>query len=276
MATLANTLLGMLAAISLILLAPFARAADRVLIVSIDALHPEALTKTVAPNLYTLMQSGRYTLDGRSVDPPKTLIAHTAMFTGLTPSQSGKRDNEWLPGDSVIDETTLFDDAKKSGYRTAFFYSKPKLGFLVNSAIDAHALDPLGGIKQSAEALNSIGKTLVLLHLSGLEYAGADSGWLSPDYLTELTAIDRALVPLFEQLRSSTSFAIIVTSDHGGHEKLHGTQHADDYKLPLIMLSDTADAHSALALPTETWPITNLRKLVGKFLDKGTPPVHLR
>ncbi len=45
------------------------------------------------------MESGTYTLNGRSTDPPKTLIAHTAMFTGLSPEESGKVDNDWTPGE---------------------------------------------------------------------------------------------------------------------------------------------------------------------------------
>jgi predicted AlkP superfamily pyrophosphatase or phosphodiesterase len=73
-----------------------------VLIVSIDALHPDALSQADAPALQGLMQSGSYTLSGRSVDPPKTLIAHTAMFTGLAPEVSGKRDNDWRPGEPQV------------------------------------------------------------------------------------------------------------------------------------------------------------------------------
>ena len=56
---------------------------SNVLIISIDALHPDALHQTKIPTISKLMESGTYTLHGRSTEPPKTLIAHTAMFTGL-------------------------------------------------------------------------------------------------------------------------------------------------------------------------------------------------
>ena len=31
----------------------------------------------------------------------------------------------------------------------------------------------------------------------------------------------------------------MVTSDHAGHAKVHGTDHPEDYKLPLVLYSDT-------------------------------------
>ena len=85
--------------LSLLCAAPvWAGDAVSVLVVSIDALHPAALSEKASPALFALMQPGRYTLQGRSVDPPKTLIAHTAMLTGLSPEQNGKQDNDWQPG----------------------------------------------------------------------------------------------------------------------------------------------------------------------------------
>jgi len=72
----------------------YAQPLNHVLIISIDALHPDALQRARIPTIAKLMQTGAYTLDGRSTEPPKTLIAHTAMFTGLRPEQNGKMDND--------------------------------------------------------------------------------------------------------------------------------------------------------------------------------------
>jgi predicted AlkP superfamily pyrophosphatase or phosphodiesterase len=236
-----------------------ARAADSILVVSIDALHPVALSAKTTPTLHALMQAGRFTLNGRSVDPPKTLIAHTAMMTGLPPAQSGKRDNEWQPGEPQVAKPTLLDDAKQGGYRTAYYFSKPKLGYLVNAAVDEHGLEPDGGIEQVRAFFRGEGKRFAFLHVSGLEWAGGDSGWLSQAYLDELTDIDAALAPLFEEVSKRGSYAIVVTSDHAGHDKQHGTQHPEDYKLPLIVAGNVAHLPR---LPKGNWPVTGLRALV--------------
>ena len=66
-----------------------------VVIISIDALHPAALGAGVTPTIFKEMTAGNYTIDGHSTNPPKTLISHTAMFTGLGPDKNGKSDNQW-------------------------------------------------------------------------------------------------------------------------------------------------------------------------------------
>jgi predicted AlkP superfamily pyrophosphatase or phosphodiesterase len=235
-----------------------AQAADTILVVSIDALHPAALSAKTSPTLHALMQSGTYTLKGRSVEPPKTLIAHTAMMIGQPPERSGERSNEWRPGEPTIAKRTLFDDAQHLGYRTAFYYSKPKLGYLVSAAIDQHGLEPAGGVAPLRTFFRGEGKRFAFLHFSGLEWAGTDAGWLSQTYLDELSDIDAALAPLFEEVRQRGRYAIIVTSDHAGHDKLHGTNHPDDYKLPLIVAGNL----TLPRLPQGTWPVTELRALV--------------
>lgn len=240
------------------LLATLAQAADTVLVVSIDALHPAALSAKTSPTLNALMRSGTYTLKGRSVEPPKTLIAHTAMMIGQPPERSGEHSNDWRPGEATIAKPTLFDDAKRAGYRTAFYYSKPKLGYLVSAAVDAHGLEPNGGVAPVRSFFQGEGKRFAFLHYSGLEWAGTDSGWLSQAYLDELSDIDAALAPLFEQVRQRGRYAIVVTSDHAGHDKLHGTNHPEDYKLPLIVAGNV----TLPRLPQGTWPVTELRALV--------------
>jgi predicted AlkP superfamily pyrophosphatase or phosphodiesterase len=238
-----------------------------VLVVSVDALHPDGLDEKTTPVIFDLMQTGNYTLKGQSTDPPKTLIAHTAMFTGLHPSKSGKTDNFWAPGELKVQKATIFDVAKRFGYGTAFFYAKTKLGYLLNGAVDEHALAPDEGIDRARLFFRNKGRRFVFLHVSGLEYEGSEYGWLSPDYLEELTAIDRDLAPLFEDVRKRGRYVIIVTSDHAGHAKLHGTDHPDDYRLPLIVLSDVAACSNIQDMP---YRITELKSLIEKAIVSGS------
>ncbi len=252
------------ACLCLLLAAPgFASDSESVLVVSIDALHPAALSAKTTPTLSALMQQGQYTLNGRSVDPPKTLIAHTAMLTGLAPQQNGKVDNDWKPGDPRVTHSTLFDTAKQRGFRTAFYYAKPKLGYLVGPAVDEHAWEADDGVARASAFFRGKGRRFVFLHISGLEYAGAESGWLSPDYLAELSDIDTTLAALFEQVRQRGTYAVVVTSDHAGHERQHGTSDPEDFKLPLILISN---ADRVPRLSPEPWPVTNLRGLVQTLL----------
>lgn len=238
---------------------------ESVLVVSIDALHPMALDAQTTPTLHALMQPGRFTLAGRSVDPPKTLVAHTAMLSGLPPVANGKRDNDWQPGAPRFAKSTLFNDAKKFGYHTAYYYSKAKLGYLVSPAVDEHGLAPDAGIDKVRAFFREGGRRLAFLHVSGLEYAGIESGWLSSEYREELNYIDSTLAPLLAEVAKRGRHAIIITSDHAGHERQHGTRDPEDYRLPLIVASNLDPLPR---IPSGTWQVTGLRNLVRTFVAR--------
>jgi predicted AlkP superfamily pyrophosphatase or phosphodiesterase len=245
----------------------FASQLETVLLVSIDALHPAALSQTVSPMLDHLMRSGRYTLEGQSVTPPQTLIAHTAMMTGLTPAQSGKQDNDWKPGMPGVTRETLFDLAKRRGFQTAYFYGKTKLGYLINASVDEHALARDDGVDKAQAFFRGNGARFVFLHISGLEDAGTESGWLSPDYLDELTYIDTALTSLLDAVTRRGRYLVLVTSDHAGHGHEHGTSHPEDFKLPVIMAADQV----LPPLSPGKFDITELKALIEKALARDAP-----
>ena len=209
-----------------------------VIIISIDALHPSALNAATTPVIYREMREGTYTLDGYSTNPPKTLIAHTAMFTGLLPDKSGKMDNHWQPGEPTIQRKTIFNGAKHNGLQTGFFYSKQKLGFLVNDAVDDHRWSRDDAIDLAEAFIKTPGRHFVFLHVSGLDFVGPEYGWLSAEYMEELSYIDEYLTPIIRSVKEQRNYMVIITSDHGGHDKIHGSQHPDDYKLPFITHSD--------------------------------------
>jgi predicted AlkP superfamily pyrophosphatase or phosphodiesterase len=233
------------------------------LLVSIDGLHPDAVTAQHMPRLAALARRGQYTPAGRSTRPPKTLIAHTAMLTGMAPEQSGKLDNGWAEGQPRVRVRTLFDVAKDAGYRTAFFYGKEKLGYLSGEAVDVGALAPEDGIERTATFLATPGPGFVVLHVSGLESVGMEWGWLSPEYLARAREIDARLGPLLDVIVRRGSFLLAVTSDHAGHDLEHGTDHPEDGRRPLLLYSDRARFPEIQAKPQE---ITALAPIVSEVL----------
>jgi predicted AlkP superfamily pyrophosphatase or phosphodiesterase len=250
----------------LLLLIPvglFAAEIETVVVISIDALHPLALTPKVSPNLWRIMQAGQYTLDGKSVTPPQTLINHSAMLTGVPPEKGGRTDNNWRLGQPKVALSTLFDDMKWRGYENAFFYSKPKLGYLAGRSLKIQKLAPDSGVDETRRFVGEGGRRFVMLHISGLEFAGIEHGWLSPEYLEELTDIDASLLPMLDDLKKHGSYLLIITSDHAGHEKHHGTNHPEDYRLPFIIQSDIKKFPDLQGRP---YSVTELRSIVNNAL----------
>lgn len=209
-----------------------------VIIISIDALHPAALNAGTTPTIYGEMRQGAYTLEGQSTNPPLTLISHTAMFTGLGPDKIGKSDNQWQPGEPTIEHRTIFNSARQKGFQTGFYYSKQKLGYLVNEAVDVYRWSRDDAIDLSEAYVGKPGRHFVFLHVSGLDFVGPEYGWLSPEYMEELSYIDEYLTPLIRLVKEQKNFVIIITSDHSGHGKIHGGQHPEDFRLPFIAHSD--------------------------------------
>ena len=233
---------------------------QNVLIISIDALHPEALRARDVPTLQRAMRRGAYTMGGQSTDPPLTLIAHTAMFTGLSPFESGKQDNHWQSGEPTVRQQTIFDRAKGAGYRTGYFYSKKKMGYLINEAVDVHEWAQDNAIDLAEAFMAGSGRHFVFLHVSGLDSVGPEFGWLSTEYLEELSYIDDALAPLIAFVEKKPHFLIIITSDHAGHGRIHGSRHPEDYRLPFIIYSDVNAFRNH---QDAAYTVTDLKKILG-------------
>jgi predicted AlkP superfamily pyrophosphatase or phosphodiesterase len=234
-----------------------------ILVVSIDALVPEALGDETSPFISELMRQGVYSLNGMSVDPPLTLVSHAAMVTGLAPNQGGRLDNDWSPGEPMVQGKTIFLAAKTAGYRTGFFYAKQKLGYLVSSDVDEHKLSAF----PTDEALQFIrrGNSFTFVHISGLDQVGPEFGWLSKEYLEELGYIDEYLKPLVDEVRSQGEYCIIILSDHGGHEKLHGCGHPEDFRIPIIVLQSQPAINS---IDLNGFTTDDLPMLIAKVLTQ--------
>lgn len=235
-----------------------------VIIISIDALHPAALSVRATPTIYEVMKDGSFTLEGHSTNPPKTLISHTAMFTGLGPAESGKRDNQWKPGEPTIKKKTIFNNAKHHGFQTGFFYSKEKLGFLINDAVDVHRWSRDYAIDLAETFIKKPGRRFVFLHVSGLDLVGPEHGWLSPEYMEELSYIDEYLTPLIRLVKQQKNYLITITSDHGGHDKIHGSQHPDDFRLPFIVHSDIMNLKN---IQYSRYSVTELKDILDRVLN---------
>lgn len=236
-----------------------------VVIISIDALHPSALGPKTAPAIYREMTEGVYTLEGRSTNPPKTLVSHSAMFTGVGPGEGGQSSNQWQAGQPTVNRATIFDLAKGNGYTTGYFYSKRKLGYLVNGAIDVHQWSREGAVDLAEALIGKPGRHFVFLHISGLDGTGPEYGWLSAEYLEELSYIDEYLEPMVKLLKVQKNYLLVITSDHAGHDKIHGSQHPDDFRLPFVISSDTIEFED---IRNRTYRVTDLKGFLFRILQQ--------
>lgn len=227
--------------------APRASVTRNVVLVSIDGLRPDAIDRFRAPTLRRLMREGSYSLSARTILPSKTLPSHTSMLTGVPPEEHGVLWNTVAGARAdVVDVPTVFGLARAYGYRTAAFFSKSKFQPLQRPGTLDYSQAP-GGWFGRWSSERTVGDVLVHLqterpnllfvHLSDPDRAGHSAGWMSDAYGRAVGDADAALGELLsaaDTAYGANNYSVLVTADHGGHGRDHGSNHPLDVTIPWI------------------------------------------
>lgn len=244
--------------------APTAPAAERavtdhVIVISIDGLRADAIDRAGATTLQRLMREGAYSLEARTILPSITLPSHTSMLTGATPEMHGVLWNDdRLEEMGVVETPTIFGVARQAGYTTAAFFSKPKFKHLMAEGTLDYGQAPEGNGRwyagytaKSVELyLQQREPNLLFVHFGEPDYAGHTIGWDSFVYRWAVRRADGAVERVLRQAERTFGegeYTVIVTADHGGHGRTHGTDAHDDVTIPWIAWGK--GVHAATELP---------------------------
>jgi predicted AlkP superfamily pyrophosphatase or phosphodiesterase len=214
---------------------------QRVIILSMDGLRPDAIELAPMPNLLDLMRSSAYSLTAQTVRPSATLPAHSSMLTGLCPSKHGVDWNDYLPQNGIAQGVDLFDLTHAAGMHDLMYVGKEKL----QQVTDATNLDRFVYINDRDKVVmqNLLEDfptefDLLFIHFATTDDMGHVYGWLSPEQLSVIFRADEAIGELLSALdarglRDET--LLIFTADHGGHNLTHGTSMPEDMTIPWIV-----------------------------------------
>lgn len=236
------------------------RLADHVFVISFDGGKPAVIAQSEMPTLKRLAAEGAVTWVGQTIFPSKTLPSHTSMLTGLSPDKHHVLWNSYEPARGVILAPTMFTIAKKAdpSLTTAIFAGKAKFQhFLQPGSLDRfdfkgprHEM-PTGEdkrIEKSGNPAQSVAKSaaayivekkpnLCFIHFPDPDSAGHKSGWGSPQQIEAFKVSDQALSQVTDAIQKAgiaDSTVVIISADHGGHEKTHGGNTPDDMNIPWI------------------------------------------
>lgn len=224
--------------------------ADNVVIIVVDGLRPDALKQAKVPNLDGLIKRGASTMKAQTVEPSLTLPAFASMMSGLPVEQHGVDWNEYDPPRGFIKSPTLFEIASFNGSKWgAAFLNKEKLLHVIKqdrrlmlnvcsmNEQGCNAKKIAGDVIASYRTATEGKPALFVVHLADADTAGHDQGWMSKPYLKAVEEVDRAIGTLikgFKDLGLYDRTTFIVTADHGGHAKTHGTSMSEDMTIPWI------------------------------------------
>ncbi|HEU0300397.1 MAG TPA: alkaline phosphatase family protein [Longimicrobium sp.] len=219
--------------------------AQHVVVISIDGLRPDAIQASGATNLQRMMREGAYSLQARTIMPSRTLPSHTSMMTGVSPAVHGITWNdEQVDAQGRVRVATMFDMADSAHLHTAAFFGKAKFRHLIHADAPDEVEAPAGSevvlaprITQDViHYLRFNEPDLLFVHLPDPDIAGHSAGWMSLPYRWAVRRADAAV----EQIRRAAvrrfgnDVLVIVTADHGGHGRDHGTEALEDVLIPWI------------------------------------------
>ena len=217
---------------------------EHVLIVSLDGARSDYVLSAQSSNIQFMASHGAFSWRAQTVYPSLTLIAHAAMLTGCQPGKHGIDWNDWKPEAGFVKTSTCFELVKQSGGGTAMFVGKEKLRHIAKPG----TLDKFEIVKGAAELLSTTAAAyfmtnrpaLMFVHYADPDAAGHKFGWGSTQYLEAMNNCDQGIgllrrAVLQAGLASNTLF--ILTADHGGHQRTHGTRDPSDMTIPWIAYS---------------------------------------
>jgi arylsulfatase A-like enzyme len=169
------------------------------------------------------------------------------MLTGVSPEKHGVTWNEERVEEfGRVQVPTVFDLTDSAGLSTAAFFGKPKFRHLFDTkTMDFWATAPAGSEVLTAPRMAEDVKrylkyrrpNLLFVHIADPDLAGHAVGWMSLPYRVAVRRADLAVGHIWRTAteRFGDDFVLIVTADHGGHDRTHGTDMPVDMTIPWIV-----------------------------------------
>lgn len=247
---------------------------EKVVLVLVDGMRPDGMTACGHAFTAKLTERSAYTMAAQTVNPSVTLPCHMSLFHSVDPDRHGIMTNIHTPQVRPIDG--LFDQLDKYKKKCGFFYSWEQLRDLSRPA-HLHTAVCLNIAKQTDVdrkltdlAIDYIKTELpdfTFLYLGETdEFGGHGHGWMSPEYLGNIHNAFSCIERVYENLPEG--YTLIVTADHGGHNRTHGTTLSEDMTIPLLIAGSRFTPGASLG---EAVSIKDIAPTVAKLLD--VPPV---
>ncbi|MDB6139905.1 MAG: hypothetical protein JWO94_2977 [Verrucomicrobiaceae bacterium] len=253
--------------------------AEHVFLVSIDGGKPAVIKESVMPVINKLAQEGAVTWEASTIFPSKTLPSHTSMITGVGPDKHNILWNDFEPIRGLVKVPTMFSLLKAQDPKavTAMFVGKVKFRHLwLKDSLDLfnyggeQSPAPVAGTpelektkvpsqgvaKQAAPWIKEHKPKLAFIHLTDADSAGHASGWGSPEQKEAFKVTDQALGQVIQAINDAgiaDSSVVIVSADHGGHDKTHGLNIPDDMHIPWIAWGKGVKKNFTITAPVTTF-----------------------
>ena len=213
---------------------------NKVILISIDGMRPDGLQQCGNPYVKEMEALCAYTYKASSMIPSVTFPCHFSMTHSVTPQRHGILSNTYVP--QVRPVKGIFEKINAVGGVSAMFYGWEPLrdialpGALTYATyINAYAKESSDTVLTDAaiKTIEEDAPDFVFLYMVETdEKGGHDNGWMSAEYLRRISIAIDNVKRVIEKF--GDRYSVILMADHGGHDRSHGSEMAEDMTIPLF------------------------------------------
>lgn len=212
----------------------------KTILILVDGMRPDSLTNI--ENAQKIIKYSAYTMTAETVFPSVTLPCHISLFHSVTPERHGTTTNTYMP--QVRPINGLCEVLKQADKKCALFYNWEEIRDVSRPNSLAHACFYAGrriGYLEAGEKLTDELITyakesepdFTFLYLGYTDWAGHKFGWMSDEYISAMQNSWDNIEKIMAEL--GNEYTYIITADHGGHDRTHGSEMPEDMLIPVII-----------------------------------------
>lgn len=212
------------------------------------------------PLTQKMVAEGSVSWSAKTTLPSATLQSHASMVSGLSPKKHGVDWNDLIPAKGKIKVPTMFSIAKKLGLKTAMFAGKAKFSHLnIPGSLSKYEFAGFTDnkvAKAAAQYIRIEKPNLCLVHFPSPDTAGHEHGWGSTQQKQAFAEADKALKMVYDAVVAAgieKSSVFILSADHGGKGKRHGSDDPEDMTILWIVWGAGIERGKVLSNPITTY-----------------------
>lgn len=212
----------------------------KVLLILADGMRPDSLTNI--EKAQKVMSGSAYTMKAETVYPSVTLPCHISLFHSVTPQRHGTTTNTYVP--QVRPIRGLCEVLKQTDKKCATFYNWEEIRDVSRPDSLAHSCFYAGrriGYKEAGEELTDSAiaylkkydTDFTFIYYGYPDMQGHNYGWMTDEYMEAIQSSWDNIEKLMSEL--GNEYTYIITADHGGHDRTHGSDMPEDMIIPIII-----------------------------------------
>lgn len=215
----------------------------KVLLILVDGMRPDSIPLCGDKDFEAFFKAGTYCMETQTTFPPVTLPCHMSLFHSVDARRHGTTTNVYAP--QVRPVKGLVEVLAAAKKKAGFVYTWEELRdcctpgkHLEYSWFRRQHLETIVELEHEATevAKNYIKKhapDFLFLYLGGTDEWGHKKGWMSREYLDSVRNAWDCIRDICADLPEE--YTVIVTADHGGHDRVHGENIPEDMTIPVTI-----------------------------------------